>query len=324
MPRRGRDSAGGSRLSSSSPPPTSFRDDELVVNYRDAVVYGRDLRLFEGDGAGGGWLNDACIHYHLARLEQRHRERRRRREGEREEEGEVWLMDPAALSFLVHQCDLDDEDELRDFVYNGYGGFRGVARFFLPVNDTMASDEDASSPLSWAVPGNGTHWSLLVAAVAAAETTAEFSSSRAPSLEFHHLDSLPGSNTRAAAAVAGMWQRAWSFAAQARPQSTTTAPPTVVECDVPRQANGYDCGVHVIATAEALLQLDEGADGGAGRGVTGNSNESRPRREEYEALVRRYFEGGGGPASLCGKLRRRVADDIRSVAAAAAVSQNGE
>lgn len=71
----------------------------------------------------------------------------------------------------------------------------------------------------------GSHWSLL--AYCAADNT------------FRHYTSLRGLNREAASRV---------FAAAARPGST------LVEQATPQQANGYDCGLYVLALAHTLCQ----------------------------------------------------------------------
>lgn len=74
-----------------------------------------------------------------------------------------------------------------------------------------------------AAAGGGSHWSLL--AYTAADRT------------FRHYDSLSGSNQGAA-------RRVYDVA--------RTPGSRLVEARAPQQANGYDCGVHVLALARLL------------------------------------------------------------------------
>lgn len=220
-----------------------YRDDDLVVNYHDACIYGRDLRLLQI--ATTEWLNDNVIHYYLTRLSV--------------EDPSVLSFDPAVLSFLMHQCDDDDELE-------GFGrsyDFHKITRLLLPINDNLTSD-------NWQLPGQGTHWSLLVGIV-----------DEDSCVRHYHLDSVAGSNSQTALAVARKFGSAFT--------SRLRWDQNVVECRVPQQANGYDCGVHVLGMAEALLTSPQPTD----------SNET------IEANVRTYI----GPG-FCPSFRHKVLEDI--------------
>jgi len=293
-----------------------YDDDELVVNYHDAVVYGRDLRLLE---CSTTWLNDSCIHFHLTRIA-------RRSDGARKA-GVDMFADPSVLSFLVHQCDADDE--MLDFV-NGHDLFRGIARFFLPINDLMTSGDGSNA---WRVPGKGTHWSLLVALVPSSsseETTGTPLSGDLSPLKFFHLDSVSGSNSRAARAVARKWQEAWTLARSQERQSkageTLSAEtsggskrdghqfssegvvpaPKIEECEVPQQKNGHDCGVYVLAFVEALTSVASQA----------SPQEFEPTTKgSIKATVKGYFQKQNDQQA-CERLRRTIAKDIRSLAGA--------
>lgn len=116
-------------------------DDELLVNYNDAVVYGRDWKLI----AGCGWLNDACINYQLQRLQSKYNSKKT-----------VLLLDPAVTSFLVHQA--DDEDR-QDFIRDQLGP--NIETVLIPINDSMMTTEqqNGTTKMWWQNPG--THWTLL-------------------------------------------------------------------------------------------------------------------------------------------------------------------
>jgi len=172
--------------------------DTLLVDYKDACIYGRDLHLLKSPTA---WLNDSCIHYALVRLQQEHEA--------------VVLVDPVAVTCLVQQC--QDEEDLEDFA-QGYQHAKGK-RVFLPVNDALTGSMTV---------GGGSHWSLLVVDDDGL---------------YYHFDSASG-NARAARIVARQWSRLFGRDA-----------PKVEEMTTPKQANGYDCGLHVIAAATALFHV---------------------------------------------------------------------
>ncbi len=90
--------------------------------------------------------------------------------------------------------------------------------------------------------GGGSHWSLL--AYSAAGNS------------FHSYDSMAGSNRQAAQAV-------YKAAAAAVPPGAR-----FVEEQAPQQANGYDCGVHVLAAAKLLCQRAAAAEAQGGQAVS--------------------------------------------------------
>jgi sentrin-specific protease 8 len=220
-----------------------YADDEMVVNYHDACLYGRDLKLLDSPTA---WLNDSCIHYQFMRLQQ--------------DFPQHLFIDPSVLSFLMHQC--DEEDDLRDFRHS-HGNFARYNRIFLPINDDLASDQ-------WQIPGQGTHWSLILICDAS----------------YFHFDSVKKNNDFAAAAVAQQWHKMIGDSVE----------PKIVSCQAPQQVNGYDCGLHVLATAEFLAATDANCS-----------------QQELEAHVRDHFEQG---PNLCAALRQRIAQDARKRALA--------
>jgi sentrin-specific protease 8 len=243
-----------------------YQDSEIVINYNDALIFGRDLALFESKTA---WLNDACIFYQLARLQQQY-----------DPSAQALLfLDPAVVSFLMHQ--VQDEDEMRDFA-SGYHHFRRTKRILVPINDNMGSSH-------WQTPGLGSHWSLLVVILPLAKVSSRF----------FHFDSVVGSNRGAAQAVACKLYQAiqlakqWSnFNEQGGTLETTVL---MDECTAPQQKNGFDCGMHVLANAEVLRgdDVDDYEENGPGRLA-----ERDPCFPEH--------------------LRSRIAQDIRQLASLAA------
>lgn len=112
-------------------------DDELLVNYHDALIYRRDLRVLENPTA---WLNSDCIHFQLLWLQNS------------TNLNDVLLMDPSVTSFLVHQC--TEEDEMEEFRAS-HENFHGKHWIYLPINDAMFTEN-----AEW-WNSHGTHWSLL-------------------------------------------------------------------------------------------------------------------------------------------------------------------
>jgi len=141
-----------------------FGPDDLIVNFHDACVYGRDLLVLRSKD----WLNADCIHYQLKRLQQDYCSNH-----------ETLIFDPSAVSLFMHQC--QDEEELKDFA-SGYDKFQTTKRLLIPISDDMVPSSH------WNIPGRGTHWSLLVLILGK---------------QAYHFDSIPDSgNTAAACAVA--------------------------------------------------------------------------------------------------------------------------
>jgi Ulp1 protease family, C-terminal catalytic domain len=346
-----------------------YGDDEMIVNYRDAVLYGRDLKLLEGTMVGMSsmssstslWLNDGLLHFQLVRLARAwcHRsdpfQDRTSASTTNPRGGTPFLcMDPSVLSFLMmlnpasgsgaqdHHEDDDDvddddveEEELRSIAAS-HNHFEGVRVFFLPVNDGLAP---CTTTTGWPAPATtaqGTHWSLLVA-VDVGDVDAVDDDAGPPDLHvappatkrrhlaYVHFDSVPGHNASAASALAATWNSLWRVASRATNEpaaassrgverSRADAPEASVrEGRAPRQANGYDCGVHVLGSVEALLQTT----------MTTWTNDSHNHfthdelpnlMNEWEEALRRHF--GADPACSCASLRQRMAHDIRALGCA--------
>lgn len=203
---------------------SSVGHDDLVVNYHDACLYGRDISLLYSNG----WLNADCIHYQFKRLQQ-----------EFSPDLKHLLLDPSAVSFLMHQC--NDDDEMSEFA-SGYIFFRTSERLFIPVNDNMMPSSQ------WNVTGLGTHWSLLVLLLS--KKQAKVSNQSCWEISPYHYDSIPGSsNGQAASAVSIKFCKLFQDCIKG-----TVALNSIHHCTCPYQVNGYDCGMHVLATTEVLLR----------------------------------------------------------------------
>lgn len=183
----------------------------LLLNHHDAVLYESDLALLESPTA---WLNDACMNFGMTLLSQKY--------------PSLAFMDPAVVSFYMHQC--IDEDEIQEFV-QGNPQLQTCSLIFIPINNGHAPSN------TWHEQ-RGTHWSLLVIVRRADDA----------GIRYLHFDSVTGSNARTVQAVAEKFSRIL------KPQSF---PVVLVECTTPQQRNGYDCGLHVLAAAEVLTTMDD-------------------------------------------------------------------
>lgn len=205
-----------------------YGDDELVLNFSDACLYGRDIRILQSSTA---WLNDACIHFALTSLQQQFPIER------------IRFLDPSVVFCMVHQC--DDDDELLDLGRQ----FRNThAILLLPVNDSFSAGS------SWQTPGLGTHWSLLL--IHTTEKTKDHHH-RPACCSYYHWDSSAGGNRMAAQYVSRKWHTMWRLLHPSSSNDTSSA--KVIECPTPQQNNGHDCGLHVVAAARTLAEhLDDG------------------------------------------------------------------
>ena len=211
--------------------------DELIVNYYDACIYNRDLSLIESPTE---WLNSACIHFYTTFLQ--------RQQVEQFPETNTFFIDPSVISFLMHQC--HDDEELKEFADGSCGSFTKAEsteglRLVVPINDHFLA-----SPHDWAVPSAGMHWSLLVLAYHCCSSNNGGGKSKEITTSALHLDSA-GGNLPAAQLVAQKIQTSLCRVASHATQSHVP----VVECKVPKQQNGSDCGIHVLAASEAILPL---------------------------------------------------------------------
>mmetsp|Transcript_16055 Transcript_16055/g.20999 ORF Transcript_16055/g.20999 Transcript_16055/m.20999 type:complete len:258 (+) Transcript_16055:42-815(+) len=214
-----------------------FKPDELIVNYHDACIYGRDLELVQSPRE---WLNDACIHFYLTVLQ--------KSDTCCNHNNNTIFMDPSVISFLMHQC--QDDEDLQEFAAGACGNFQTTSsndeglRLVVPINDHFLASQD-----SWAIPGAGMHWSLLV-------LTFSKQHQQGKQWTAWHLDSA-GGNLAAASRVAETIHHAQSLLTGNDDRRIEDF--SVMECKVPRQQNGYDCGTHVLSTAEAILPLPPSA-----------------------------------------------------------------
>ena len=254
----------------------SFPPDELIVNFHDACIYGRDLALLESPTE---WLNDSCLHFALQELQQ-----------QQQSGGNnaiTLFLDPAVVAFFMHQC--HDEDDRQEFVQGACRGLDATVHcLVIPINDTLTARD-------WAVTGKGSHWSLLVL-----EQVNNDAALPAPSVLAWHFDSLQDSsgNTSVAQAVTDKIVDAatssdW-FGGNNNPRIR------VRPSRSPQQTNGHDCGVHVIAAAQSIAQVNRNRISVHAKDVI----------QAYEAKLAETIEN----ESSCWDIRKEMATRIRHLA----------
>ena len=106
----------------------------LVLSYDEADLYDDDVRLFSGKQ----WLNDSCINYCFKRI------------SHQLNHSAILLMDPSVVSFLLLQCDDDDEyDSLAKGII-----LNSREWLLVPINNNESFQS------------RSTHWSLLILHIA--------------------------------------------------------------------------------------------------------------------------------------------------------------
>lgn len=201
----------------------------LVINYHDACIYTNDLSLLQSRTA---WLNDACINYQMTRLQQESCSGTTSTANS--PEINIQLIDPSVVSYLMHSLDDQDEDDTSEFkgicrnldLESQLEG--GISILLVPINDNNGDGHMRC--------GGGNHWSLLVVVVLDRECV------------FYHFDSSAGFNSGASTIVAAKIRRTIEIGFGA-----LTTFRKVSQCKTPQQNNGYDCGIHTIMAAEAIL-----------------------------------------------------------------------
>lgn len=287
-------------------------NNKLLLNYLgDAVIYSSDLAILESPTA---WLNSDIIHFWFLRL--------KNGGGESDDDDagnlqvDCLLLDPAVISFIMHQLDESDED-YEDEVSNLMSTWnleqqqRSIKKFFLlPIND-----EYGSSSLSYTQgqqQASGSHWSLLLvdivmsAAAPPVDTTQQHNSVTMPEMKFYHCDSHRGYNQFAAQAVANKVKRVFLQHYSTGDNDSTAANVNVTECQVPQQSNGFDCGLYTLGFVEALLRLSN--DNPCGSSRSRNNNDGL-LKVSIETAIASYMSDMGG-INFASNLRKRIRDDI--------------
>ncbi|GKZ00335.1 hypothetical protein MPSEU_000986400 [Mayamaea pseudoterrestris] len=209
--------------------------DQLLLNYHDACIYGRDLELLRDPA---GWLNGDVIHFYGKRLEQDH--------------SSILFLDPAVVSFFMHQLD-DDPDDFQEFAQTTKMSLQNKRLAFIPVNNVLGT-------LNWMLPHQGTHWSLVL------YIASDSDGAKDASYGFWHVDSIQhSSNQEAAERVARRWSSilratANNDDARQREQATTDTTKLHHVANVPQQTNGHDCGMHVLLAAQVICEFEKRAE----------------------------------------------------------------
>ena len=297
-----------------SPSPSAsqtFKNNELLINYHDAVIYGWELKLIE---RRTDWLNDSCIHFFFTHLQQLYPLSKTTTVPPATRRPSFLFMDPSVVSFWMHQC--VDRDEIDDFVNNTlFPGTGNVSdgTIFIAVNDKMSPK---SSPISldsdWQVSGGGNHWSLLMIEVR--KSGNEISTRN---LRFWHFDSIRNSgNLQAAQDIAAkislhVYPGAPILSATKSPKSDSnkTSGGMIHQAQTPQQENGYDCGVHVLGAAKILSKHVSMA---VNDNDIGSCDSQNCRPTDLEECLRRDI-GTINPQNFCTILRNEISSEIRRI-----------
>jgi Ulp1 family protease len=284
-----------------------MKPNRLILNYNDACIYQSDLALLESDTA---WLNDACLHFHLARISNHIQQQM-----SHVSNYHVTLLDPSVVSFLVHQLSTDclDDDSFDDciafkkawlgnhnadnaHVHNDdpTSSHHHVSFIFAPINDDHATASQHRVVSSNHPRGN--HWSLLLLVLISCE--AADISQQQHAQYFFHIDSMSGTNARAAKITANQMNAILSVDSSFRCDSSP------VECNVPQQTNGFDCGLCTLAYADALSkEVYE-------RWNHQQILDMNIWKEWIEQTLTKHVEYCGNVETMARNLRRDIAKDI--------------
>ena len=289
--------------------------NKLILNYLgDAVIYSSDLALID---CPNSWLNSDLIHFHFLRLQNEPNlvvrsddVKSGKEDGAVDSRGEYstincLFLDPTVISFMMHQLDESDEDEVSSLTSawnlsppnDADVTQQNIKRIFLPIND-----EHQSSRMNY-TPGQhagGSHWSLLVIDII---TTTSKNNEIKPEIQFYSFDSHHGYNISAAKAVANKMYILFQHHYSSLKKDAITSV-NVIECQALQQNNGYDCGMYTLGFAEALLRLSNDRSG---------NNTGLLDEKAIEAAFTSYMNDMGGQMHFASNLRRRIGDDIRKL-----------
>jgi len=194
---------------------------EIVVSWKNVRLTRGDVALFQE----GHWLNDACIDFFFEHLTREYHDMSDR----------LLLLGATTAFWLVNEKEQDDLEKAANSLQ-----LSKKSLIMCPVNDHV----DASR-------AGGTHWSLLVARRA-------FSGKEL--LVFEHIDSM-SLNSQFASHYAKRLDRLDRLATQSSDDvDKDIEAPQVTEVCAAMQTTSCDCGVYVLAFAEAVLEAFKGSE----------------------------------------------------------------
>lgn len=314
-------------------------DNTLLVNFHDALVYRRDLRILQR--RTDLWLNSDLIHFWLRFLQHppsstdttsttsssdHHHHQDLKLD-------HVLLMDPSVTSFLVHQC--NDMDEMNEFCRGTFDDANDSLRWiYLPINDAMVAGNDDW----WQSTGN--HWSLLriiIRLTAAADHLDRDDDNDMGRRDYdynvavraEHYNSMSGTNESAARSVYDKMRNILLVVQQQQQQQQPKQQRRMrfelqvrTIKGVPQQSNGYDCGLHVLWMIEQLLQQQQRRrrrdnDDDNDHINDGSMGSSSRIIEEEDAVARMVAAFRANP-NVCHDLRRRMAQTVEQLVSTAA------
>jgi hypothetical protein len=286
--------------------------NKLVLNYLgDAVIYSSDLAILECSTA---WLNSDIIHFWFSRLKKQPNLIVGGGGGESDVHVQVdcLLLDPAVISFIMHQLEESDED-YEDEVSNLMSTWnleQQQRRIFLPINDEYG--RSSMRYTQGQQQASGSHWTLLLvdilmSAAPPVDTEQQHNNVIVPEMKFYHCDSHRGYNQFAAQAVANKVKSVF-LKHYSDDDDSTASNVNVTECQVPQQSNGFDCGLYTLGFAEALLRLSND-------NLCGSSRHSSDGllKGSIETAIASYMSDMGG-LNFASNLRKRIRDDIHKLA----------
>jgi hypothetical protein len=223
------------------------RPDEVVVSFRSACVYGEDAALLRP----GRWLNDALVVWWSEALTARMELDAAQTAASSSTSSAAapppppplpcLLVQPATVMLATHILEPDEVPE----------ALAGLSLPSFPL--VLFPINNSDSPL---LPASGSHWSLLAYV--------------RPLGRFFHFDSSQGMNLAAARRAAramrpvltgggggGSAAAASSSSSSLTSSSSSSSSSTAAVEEVastPQQANGYDCGVHMLMTMDYLCR----------------------------------------------------------------------
>lgn len=217
-------------------------NNNLMLNYHDACIYESDFKLL----LNNEWLNDACINYGMTRLSTCFQTKFTNDHG-RDPPFVMKFLDPSVISYLMFQLSPNDSDDMGEFCgLCSSWGLAGASAanptticLLIPINDHYSQQDQQEFSCNQPYGPSGNHWSLMM--VVKTQNR----------VHYFHFDSSPGYNHSAAVAVS---RRITYIILECGCTRSVRCDEAIFECRVPRQINGYDCGIHVLSTAEVLLE----------------------------------------------------------------------